>query len=81
MRLLAFLAAALLLTVFNAQAQVYEPYDDYDGYYYDDPYSPYPPPPPYYEPTPLFRTFAGDDARTRLGQSSLAVDPEYRRLP
>lgn len=49
MRLLAFLAVALLLTVFNAQAQVYGPYDDYDdygGYYYDDPYSPYPPPSP-----------------------------------
>jgi lipoprotein-anchoring transpeptidase ErfK/SrfK len=58
MRLLAFLAAALLLTVFNAQAQVYEPYDGYDdygGYYYDDPYSPYPPPPPYYEPTPRYQ--------------------------
>ena len=54
MRLLVLLAAALLLTVFQAQAQVYAPYDgydEYDGYGYDDPYSPYPPP-PYYEPEP-----------------------------
>ncbi len=35
----------------NANAQFYPPqqdYGDYDGYGYDDPYSPYPPP-PYYE--------------------------------
>ncbi len=47
-----------MLTVFNAQAQEYRPddgYDDYGGYYYDDPYSPYPPPPPYYEPTPRYQ--------------------------
>jgi lipoprotein-anchoring transpeptidase ErfK/SrfK len=57
MRLLAFLAAALLLTVVQAQAQEYAPYDGYDddgGYGYDDPYSLYPPP-PYYEPGPRYR--------------------------
>lgn len=54
MRLLALLAVAVLLTVVQARAQVYEPYDGYDeygGYGYDDPYSPYPPP-PYYDPAP-----------------------------
>ncbi|MDQ0564143.1 lipoprotein-anchoring transpeptidase ErfK/SrfK [Rhizobium mesoamericanum] len=57
MRLLVLLATALLLTVVEAQAQVYAPYEGYDeygGYYYDDPYSPYPPP-PYYEPAPRYR--------------------------
>ncbi|MBX4958100.1 L,D-transpeptidase [Rhizobium lentis] len=57
MRLLVLLAAALLVTVFQAQAQVYEPYDGYgefDGYSYDDPYAPYPPP-DYYEPAPRYR--------------------------
>ncbi|MBB4226297.1 L,D-transpeptidase [Rhizobium mongolense] len=57
MRLLALLAAALLLTAFQAQAQVYGPYDGYDdygGYGYDDPYSPYPPPLDY-EPVPRYR--------------------------
>lgn len=57
MRLLALLAAALLLTVFQAQAQVYGPYDGYDeygGYGYDDPYGAYPPP-PVYEPMPRYR--------------------------
>ncbi|MBW9052449.1 L,D-transpeptidase [Rhizobium mesosinicum] len=56
MRLLVLLATALLLTV-EAQAQVYAPYEEYDGYggyYYEDPYSPYPPP-PYYEPAPRYR--------------------------
>ncbi|MBX5049960.1 L,D-transpeptidase [Rhizobium lentis] len=57
MRLLVLLAAALLVTVFQAQAQVYEPYDGYgefDGYSYDEPYAPYPPP-DYYEPAPRYR--------------------------
>lgn len=57
MRLLVLLAAALLLTVVQTQAQVYVPYDGYgesDGYSYDDPYSPYPPP-DYYEPAPRYR--------------------------
>lgn len=63
MRLLALLAAALLLSVFQAKAQVYSPYDSYDeygGYGYDDPYSPYPPPSDYdpgqsYEELPRYR--------------------------
>ncbi|WP_064682203.1 L,D-transpeptidase [Rhizobium bangladeshense] len=57
MRLLALLAVAVLLTVVQAKAQVYEPYDGYDeygGYDYDDPYSPYPPP-PYYDPAPRYQ--------------------------
>ncbi|MBB4573691.1 L,D-transpeptidase [Rhizobium sp. MC63] len=57
MRLLALLAVAVLLTVVQARAQVYEPYDGYDedrGYGYDDPYSPYPPP-PYYDPSPRYQ--------------------------
>lgn len=57
MRLLALLAVAVLLTVVQAKAQAYEPYDGYDeygGYDYDEPYSPYPPP-PYYEPAPRYR--------------------------
>ena len=57
MRWLALLAVAVLLTVVQAQAQVYEPYDGYDeygGYDYDDPYSPYPPP-PYYDPAPRYQ--------------------------
>lgn len=57
MRLLALLAVAVLLTVVQARAQVYEPYDGYDeygGYGYDDPYSPYPPP-PYYDPGPRYQ--------------------------
>ncbi|EJJ31438.1 L,D-transpeptidase [Rhizobium sp. CF142] len=72
MRLLAFLAAALLLTVFNAQAQVYGPYDDYDdygGYYYDDPYSPYPPPSPYYQATPRYQA-PSRERRQRSTQSA-----------
>lgn len=72
MRLLAFLAVALLLTVFNAQAQVYGPYDDYDdygGYYYDDPYSPYPPPSPYYEATPRYQA-PSRERRQRSTQSA-----------
>lgn len=42
MRLLALVAVAFLLTVFQTQAQIYGPYDGYDdfgGYGYDDPYS------------------------------------------
>jgi lipoprotein-anchoring transpeptidase ErfK/SrfK len=57
MRLLALFAAALLLTAFQANAQVYGPYygyDEYDGYGYDDPYSPYPPPNEY-DPGPRYR--------------------------
>ncbi|ANM14257.1 L,D-transpeptidase [Rhizobium leguminosarum bv. trifolii] len=57
MRLLALLAVAVLLTVVQAHAQVYEPYDGYDdygSYEYDDPYSPYPPP-PYYDPAPRYQ--------------------------
>jgi hypothetical protein len=57
MRLLALLATALLLTVFQARAQVYGPYDGYDeygGYGYDDPYSSYPPPLDY-EPVPRYQ--------------------------
>ncbi len=73
MRLLAFLAAALLLTVFNAQAQVYEPhdgYDDYDGYCYDDPYSPYPPPPLTDELTPRYTGTPSRERRQRTTPSS-----------
>ena len=57
MRWLALLAVAVLLTVVQAQAQVYEPYDGYDeygGYDYDDPYTPYPPP-PHYDPAPRYQ--------------------------
>ncbi|TDW31880.1 lipoprotein-anchoring transpeptidase ErfK/SrfK [Rhizobium azibense] len=57
MRLLALLAVALLLTVVQAEAQVYGPYDGYDeygDYGYDDPYSPYPPPLDY-EPMPRYQ--------------------------
>ncbi|MGM5056127.1 L,D-transpeptidase [Rhizobium sp. 814_E9_N1_1] len=57
MRLLVLLAAALFLTAMHAQAQVnvpYDRYDEFDGYGYDDPYSPYPPP-DYYEPAPRYR--------------------------
>ncbi|TBE02332.1 L,D-transpeptidase [Rhizobium ruizarguesonis] len=54
MRLLVLLAAALLVTVFQAQAQVYVPYDgndEFDGYSYDDPYLS----PDYYEPAPRYQ--------------------------
>lgn len=57
MRLLVLLAAAFLVTVFQVEAQVYAPYDgtdEYDGYYSDDPYSPYPPP-PHYDAAPRYR--------------------------
>jgi len=52
MKFLALFATALLLLAFQAQAQIYGPYDDYgdDGYY--DPYGPYGPPPDYGEPMP-----------------------------
>lgn len=57
MRLLVLLAAALFLTAVHSQAQIYEPYDEYDDYggsYYDDSYSPYPPP-AYYDPAPRYQ--------------------------
>lgn len=57
MRLLAFLFSFFVLTAAHAEAQVYAPYDGYDeygGYSYDDPYSPYPPP-PYYEDEPQYQ--------------------------
>lgn len=56
MRLLAFLISLLSLPALQAQAQVYAPhdgYEEYGGYGYDDPYSPYPPP-LYYEDDPRY---------------------------
>ncbi|PCD65027.1 L,D-transpeptidase [Rhizobium phaseoli] len=79
MRLLALLAVAVLLTVVQAKAQVYEPYDGYDeygGYDYDDLYSPYPPP-PYYDPAPRYQEplydRRGPSARSARGNIVIAT--------
>jgi lipoprotein-anchoring transpeptidase ErfK/SrfK len=57
MRLLALVAFLLMVFQAQAQAQVYEPfdrYDDYDPYFYDEPYGPGPPP-LYDEQAPRYR--------------------------
>ncbi|WP_018901018.1 L,D-transpeptidase [Rhizobium sp. 2MFCol3.1] len=56
MKLLAFIFSMVLLAAVQAEAQVYAPYDGYDGsggYGYDDPYGSYPP--PYYEQEPQYQ--------------------------
>jgi len=55
MKFLVLFAAVLLFATFQAEAQIYGPYDgygDYGDYGYYDPYGPYGPPPDYGEPVP-----------------------------
>ncbi|OWW00387.1 L,D-transpeptidase [Rhizobium sp. R693] len=67
MKLLALFATALLLFTFQAQAQIYGPYDDYGDYGYGDPYGSYEPPPDYGEPMPEHRP------RTRSGGGTIVI--------
>lgn len=56
MRLLALILSFVVLMATQTQAQVFSPYDGYEeygGYGYDDPYSPYPP--RYYEEQPRYQ--------------------------
>lgn len=76
MRLLALVAAAFLLTVFQTQAQIYEPYngyDDFDGYGYDDPYSPYPPPLDY-DPAPPYQEALHDRRQSPRGRAKGTIE-------
>jgi len=55
MKFLVLFATVLLFAAFQAEAQIYGPYDgygDYGDYGYYDPYGPYGPPPDYGEPVP-----------------------------
>ncbi|TCU10019.1 hypothetical protein EV132_12210 [Rhizobium sullae] len=84
MRLLALLAVALLLTVIQAQAQVYGPYDGYDeygGYGYDDPYGPYPPPLDY-EPMPRYQEPLRERRKpsTRNARGTIVIATRERML-
>ncbi|OWW04847.1 hypothetical protein ATY81_02420 [Rhizobium sp. R72] len=66
MKLVALFATALLLITFQAQAQIYGPYDDYGDYGYVDPYGPYGPP-DYGEPMPEYRP------RARSGGGTIVI--------
>ncbi|MGM4915294.1 L,D-transpeptidase [Rhizobium sp. 768_B6_N1_8] len=70
MRLLAILAAALLMTVVQAHAQ-YDGYDEYDGYSYDDPYNLYPP--SEYEPVPRYRGALPNRAQQSRTKESIVI--------
>ena len=65
MKRLVFILSIVLLTAVHAGAQVYIPYDGYDGpggYSYDDPYGSYPPP-PYDEQEPRYQDPPYDEPR------------------